>query len=214
MPFYCALMRQFLCGAFEGMLFPNEGLFLRSRALFRRGHARPRTCMHAPGRTHPHTHPHACTNPAPSFLFPSLSLPHPLRSAPLFSTPPAYTLLPCPPLPSSPLFLSPSPSLLLVRIGPTWDDADLIVQVPLTPAGKPDFETVDALDSQRLTDDLISILSGEVTEIPRYSFKDNNPLPRQAVALLTTHPFFSQPDRLRSAAPVHSAASSRCARHL
>jgi hypothetical protein len=60
---------------------------------------------------------------------------------------------------------------------------------------------VDALDSQRLTDDLISILSGEVTEIPRYSFKDNNPLPRQAVALLTAHPFFS---------PTRSAAQ-RCA---
>ena len=50
--------------------------------------------------------------------------------------------------------------------------------MPPTPQGKPDFETVDALDSRRLTDDVMSLLRGVRTEIPNYSFKLNNPLPR------------------------------------
>ena len=168
--------------------FPTRAFVFRSRALFRRGHARPRAHTRTRTRTHARI---------PLFLFCFLLA---LLSAP---PSPAYTPpLPCPPLPSAPLpspplspNISPSPSLPLLHIGPTWDNADLIIQVPLTPAGKPDFETVDALDSQRLTDDLISILSGEVTEIPRYSFKDNNPLPRQAHYSPRT-PCCSHTDRL------------------
>ncbi|GAB4542376.1 MAG: nucleoside kinase [Anaerolineales bacterium] len=44
-------------------------------------------------------------------------------------------------------------------------------QTPLGEDGKPDFETLEALDLKRLADDLQKLLRGEALQLPRYNFK-------------------------------------------
>ncbi len=51
-------------------------------------------------------------------------------------------------------------------------------KVALDTYGKPDLESLHALNINQLNEDLVKLLNGEEVEIPRYSFRDGKPYPR------------------------------------
>lgn len=82
-------------------------------------------------------------------------------------------------------------------------------KVPLGPDGKPDFETIEALDIDFFNQNMLDLINGQETELPRFDFQAGHRVPDRKVRLDKDEPIIIEGihalnDRLTNAIPKNS----------